>query len=243
MPSRGKLLSFGRVAASLSAATIVVALVNCASIPVMGRDGTSNGSVSDKANAPMPVRARVSRTTLLASAQGTYIDQVLLDRDSTLERWSPRVTTPLKVWIDSSDVLSGVQAGFPQAVRTAFKDWAGTGIPLRVQYVNTPGAADIRVRWIEHLNHKTGSTTWRTDRGGWMLAGDITLATHISDGQPLDARGMRAIALHETGHALGLSHSKDPGDVMAPLVHVDAISVTDRNTIQLIYSTTAGPVR
>ena len=184
----------------------------------------------------------MSRLTLLAAAQGTYIDQVLLDRDSTLERWSPRVTTPLRVWIDSSDVISGVQAGFPAAVRAAFRDWSGTGIPLKVQYVNTPGAADIRVRWIEHLNHKTGSTTWRTDRGGWMIAGDITLATHISDGQSLDPRGMRAIALHETGHALGLSHSKDPGDVMAALVHVDGISVTDRNTIRLIYSMPAGPV-
>jgi predicted Zn-dependent protease len=180
--------------------------------------------------------------TLLAAAQGTYIDQVLLDRDSTLERWSPRVTTPLKVWIDTSDVITGVQAGFPAAVRSAFKEWASTGIPLNVEYVNTAGAADIRVRWIDHLNRKTGSTTWRTDRGGWMLAGDITLATHISDGQPLDARGMRAIALHETGHALGLSHSKDPGDVMAALVHVDGISITDRNTIRLLYSMPAGPV-
>jgi predicted Zn-dependent protease len=241
MPFRGQSISFGRLACGVSAATIVAALVNCASIPT-GRDGTSSGTLSAKTNSPSPVRARLSRITLLAAAQGTYIDQVLLDRDSTLERWSPRITTPLKVWIDTSDVISGVQAGFPAAVRSAFTEWASTGIPLNVEYVNTPGVADIRVRWIDHLNHKTGSTTWRTDRGGWMLAGDITLATHISDGQPLDARGMRAIALHETGHALGLSHSKDPGDVMAALVHVDGISITDRSTIRLIYSMPAGPV-
>jgi predicted Zn-dependent protease len=242
MPYRGQLHSLGRLAAALSAAAIVVALVNCASVPTTGRDGTVSGTVAAKTKAPMPVRARLSRTTLLAASEGTYIDQVLLDRDSTIERWSPKVTTPLKVWIDSSDVITGVQAGFPAAVRAAFTDWSGTGIPLKVEYVDNAGAADIRVRWIEHLNHKTGSTTWRTDRAGWMMAGDITLATHISDGQPLDARGMRAIALHETGHALGLSHSKDPGDVMAALVHVDGISVTDRNTIRLIYSMPAGPV-
>jgi predicted Zn-dependent protease len=242
MPYRGQLHSFGRLATAFSAAAVVVALVNCASIPTTERDGTASGTVSARTKAPTPVRARLSRTTLLAAAQGTYIDQVLVDRDSTIERWSPRVTTSLKVWIDSSDVITGVQAAFPAAVRAAFKDWEGTGIPLRVEYVNNAGAADIRVRWIEHLNHKTGSTTWRTDRGGWIMAGDITLATHISDGQPLDDRGMRAIALHETGHALGLSHSKDPGDVMAALVHVDGISVTDRNTIRRIYSMPAGPV-
>jgi predicted Zn-dependent protease len=241
MPFRGQSISFGRIAAAFSAAIVVAGLVNCASIPTTGRDGTSSGTLS-ASNSPSPVRARLSRMTLLAAAQGTYIDQVLLDRDSTLERWSPRVTAPLRVWIDTSDVITGVQAGFPAAVRAAFKEWASTGIPLNIEYVNTPGSADIRVRWIDHLNHKTGSTTWRTDRSGWMLAGDITLATHISDGQPLDARGMRAIALHETGHALGLSHSKDPGDVMAALVHVDGISITDRNTIRLLYSMPAGPV-
>ena len=168
---------------------------------------------------------------------------MLLDRDSTLERWSPRVTAPLRVWIDTSDVITGVQAGFPAAVRAAFKEWASTGIPLNIEYVNTPGSADIRVRWIDHLNHKTGSTTWRTDRSGWMLAGDITLATHISDGASLDARGMRAIALHEVGHALGLSHSNDPHDIMAPLVRVDDLSLTDRNTIRLLYSLPAGHVQ
>ena len=75
-----------------------------------------------------------------------------------------------------------------------------------------------------------------------MLAGDITLATHISDGQSLDARGMRAIALHETGHALGLSHSGESTDVMAALVRVDGLSAPDRNTIRLLYTYQAGPV-
>ena len=63
-------------------------------------------------------------------------------------------------------------------------EWATTGIPLRFMYVNAPGAADIRVHWTDHLDHKTGSTTWRTDRDGWLIGGDITLATHISDGHP-----------------------------------------------------------
>jgi predicted Zn-dependent protease len=75
------------------------------------------------------------------------------------------------------------------------------------------------------------------------MSGDITLATHISDGQALDTRGMRAIALHEVGHALGLSHSVDGHDIMAPLVRVDGLSIPDRNTIKLLYSFPAGHVR
>jgi predicted Zn-dependent protease len=72
---------------------------------------------------------------------------------------------------------------------------------------------------------------------------DITLATHVSDGHVLDARGMRAIALHEVGHALGLSHSGDPQDVMAPLVRVDGLSLPDRSTIKLLYTLPAGHIR
>jgi predicted Zn-dependent protease len=72
---------------------------------------------------------------------------------------------------------------------------------------------------------------------------EITLATHISNGAPLDDRGMRAIALHEVGHALGLSHSTDAHDIMAPLVRVDDLSEPDRSTIKLLYSLPAGRVR
>jgi len=99
------------------------------------------------------------------------------------------------------------------------------------------------VRWTDHLSRKTGSTTWRTDRTGYLKSGDITLATHTSDGHLLDARGMRAIALHEVGHALGMSHSLDGRDIMASLVRVDELSDADRSTIRLLYSLPAGAVQ
>ena len=95
---------------------------------------------------------------------------------------------------------------------------------------------------MECARPAAGSTTWRTYRNGWLSGGDITLATHISDGQLLDARGMRAIALHEVGHALGLAHSTNVADIMAPLVHVDELSLADRSTIKLIYSLNAGHI-
>jgi predicted Zn-dependent protease len=148
----------------------------------------------------------------------------------------------IRVWVDNAPHADGMEAGYPEAVRAAFAEWTTTGIPLRFAFVPSAHDADIRIRWTNHLDHKTGSTTWRTDRHGWLQESDITLATHISDGQSLDARGMRAIALHEVGHALGLSHSLNPRDIMAALVRVDGLSDTDRNTIKLLYSFDAGPV-
>lgn len=179
----------------------------------------------------------------MQGAAGTYIDRVLVERDSTLERWPEHTARPLRVWIDTSDALTGVLTGFPAAVRGALEQWVGTGIPIRLAYVSSRRDANIRVRWTEHLDRKTGSTTWRTDRAGYLTGGEITLATHVGDGRPLDERGMRAIALHETGHALGLSHSQDTRDVMAALVRVDGLSESDRSTLRLLYSLPVGHVR
>jgi predicted Zn-dependent protease len=228
--------------ATVFAATIAAAgMLNCAQYSSGARDGTLGDML-----APAKKSASLSRASLgaiLSSAPGTYIEQLLADRDSTIERWPDHVRQPLRVWIDSSETICGPQAGFPSTVRTAFTQWAATGIPLRFTFVQSVRDADIRVHWTDHLDHKTGSTTWRTDRIGWLVTGDITLATHISDGQALDARGMRAIALHEVGHALGLSHSDDGHDIMAPLVRVDGLSIPDRNTIKLLYSFQAGHIR
>jgi hypothetical protein len=223
----------------VAAAIVSGGVANCTAYISGARDGTLGGSLTT-ANATV---ARASLGEILMESNGTYIGALLADRDSTLERWRDHEQTPLRVWIDSSAALAGVQAGFPAAVRDAFTQWSATGIPLRFVFTPQANDADVRVRWTQHLDHKTGSTTWRTDHSGWLVSSEITLATHISDGTPLDARGMRAIALHEVGHALGLSHSTDPRDVMAPLVRVDGISAPDRGTIKLLYSLPAGHIR
>lgn len=225
---------------TVAAALMVAAgIADCAaySFPLSARDGILGGSLLGSSS----VHATLGE--VMSGADGTYIDRILADRDSSIERWTDHVAQPLRIWIDSTAALSGRQTAFPAAVRAAVSEWATTGIPLRFAYVERPGDADIRVHWTAFLEHKTGSTTWRTDRNGWLMNSDITLATHISDGEPLDGRGMRAIALHEVGHALGLSHSYDPHDIMAPLVHVDGLSMKDRNTIKLLYSLPAGRVR
>lgn len=243
MLHRRSVPAIARFLAVAAAGVAAVGVLSCASYPSAARDGTLSAFLSSPSRPTRGKTPAASLGAILSGAPGTYIEELLDDRDSTIERWPDHLAEPLRVWIDSSTMLDGVQALFPTAVRTAFTEWDSTGIPLRFEYVASPRDADIRVHWTDHLDHKTGSTTWRTDRTGWLLSGDITLATHISDGQPLDARGMRAIALHEVGHALGLSHSVDGHDIMAPLVRVDGLSIPDRNTIKLLYSFPAGHVR
>lgn len=179
-----------------------------------------------------------ARDEILRAAHGTYIGRILLDRDSTLDRWPDRVASPIRVWIEPTS-----QPGFTDRVRGAFGEWTDVGLPLRFIFVDRARDAEITVRWTEHLERKTGNTVWRVDNRGWMRSGDVVLATHMGDGRPLDAQSLRAIALHEIGHLIGLAHSDDGHDVMAPLVRVTALSTADRATARLLYTLPAGHLR
>ena len=54
---------------------------------------------------------------------------------------------------------------------------------------------------------------------------------------------MRAIALHEIGHLLGLDHTGDQTNVMAARVRVRELSIADRATARLLYTLPPGGVR
>ena len=195
--------------------------------------GHTSAGVAAILDDPAPLRVDVLR-----SAGGTYIGQLLAQRDSTLSRWPARLADPIRVWVEPSSML-----GFDERVRAAFTEWSEAGLPLRFVFVDAARDAEIRVRWTEYLEQKTGNTVWRVDRSGWMRGSDVTLATHLRDGRVLDVRSLRAIALHEVGHAIGLAHSDDRHDVMAPLVRVASLSPEDRATARLLYALPAGHLR
>jgi hypothetical protein len=227
----------GRALVFVLAAAIGGGTSSCAPTSfARARDGLLDGALG-----PF-VAKRPSRANVLSSGDGTYIGLILDDRDSVLDRWPNRVVNPVRVWIEPSGDPA-VGSIFSPAVTDAFSIWEGLGIPVRFRLVGSRDSAEVRVRWVNSLVNRTGSTTWRANHDGWLQGGDITLATHLGSGGAIDARGMRAIALHEIGHVLGLSHSDNPLDIMAPLVRVTDLSTVDRATVRLLYSFPAGRVR
>lgn len=223
------------------ASVVVVSTASCMAYPYGSTQQDSYGVLPAGEPRAGTVRPTPSHAELLSLSTGTYLGRVLAERDSLLERWPDRLNNPIRVWIEAGD-LAPWEQGFPEAVAQAFNEWVDTGIPLRFEYVANANRAEVRVHWADRLRDKTGSTTWKTTGAGWIQASDVTLATHMSSGQPLDRANVRQIALHEIGHVIGLSHSGDSHDIMSPVVRVDALSPADIATARLIYEMPAGRV-
>ena len=183
-----------------------------------------------------------ARARRAASMRGTYLADILVERDSALSRWPDRTAKPVRVWVQNAPTLPGWRRQFPELVRTALDEWSSVGIPVRFIYVTDPARAEVRVRWVERLSDEScGETTWTADAEGWMRRADITLAMRSSDGVLQDERDMRAMALHEAGHLLGLGHTTDTTAIMAPWVAADDLTDADRATVRALYALRPGP--
>ena len=184
------------------------------------------------------------RRLLREGAPGTYVHELLLQRDSALARWPDRRRNPLKVWIQQETPTSDFSVGFPDIVRAAFQEWMLTGIPLTFLFVRDSAKADIHVTWINRFDEQiSGKTLWAHDDDWWIVEGNIVLAIHHRGGEPLDTSAVRAIALHEVGHLIGLDHTTDTANIMTPKVRVKELSDADRATARLLYALPAGKVK
>ena len=203
-----------------------------ASMPVNGsRDGLS------------PARREEARHLLAMSSEGTYIGEILAERDSAITRWPDRRANPLRVWVQPTTSLRDFSPDFVPLVRDAFTTWTETGVPLSFTFVLDSSTADVRVTWIDHFNEPiSGKTLWSHDEKWWIVDASIVLALHHQTGQALDVSAVRAIALHEVGHLIGLDHTSDTTTIMAPRVRVKELSAADRATAQLLYELPPGPI-
>jgi hypothetical protein len=204
----------------------------------VGRDthvASADGAVGGR-------RSERTRARLRAAEAGTYIAEMLLERDSSLARWPD--STRLRVWVQRAPYLPHWDERFVDDVRTAFIDWQDTGIPVAFYFVRDSSRADVHVTWVDSFREPiSGKTRWARDDDWWIVEANISIAIHHNEGEPLDRPAVKAIALHEAGHLLGLDHSADAANIMTPKVRVRELSAADRATVQLLYTLPAGTVR
>jgi hypothetical protein len=183
------------------------------------------------------------RRRLAERGSGTYIGEMLAERDSALARW-PERSRPLTIWIQPTSTIDDWTDGYVASVRDAVSDWDALGLPVRFAFAADSARADVHVTFIDQFDEAiSGRTKWERDDNWWITDADIVLAVHHRSGPALDEDAMHALALHEVGHLLGLDHTEDATSIMAPRVRVRGLSNADRATVRLLYTLPPGGVR
>jgi hypothetical protein len=195
--------------------------------------------------APATIDRAELRRRIEAGAPGTYIGDMLADRDSMLTRWPERTIDPVRVWIQRAPTVPDWSPDLFNVVQTAFAEWGEVGHPVRFMFTVDSMRADIHVTFADRVSegNRLGITTHRRDHHGWIVSADIVIATHDIAGKVLPPPLMAAIARHEVGHALGLAHSRDRATIMYPESETLSITGPDRATLKLLYTLPPGSVK
>lgn len=158
-------------------------------------------------------------------------------------RWAAK-KMPLKVFIQDEEAASavpGYRPEFRSILMNAFESWleASQG-DISFTFVNSVAAADIQCKWLGSPKDKKDAST----EGGHTIpkfyddgikSADIVLRTQF-DSIPVTRELMRAVCLHEVGHALGIvSHSPYPGDIMFGSVVNSVLTQRDKETLRHLY--------
>jgi predicted Zn-dependent protease len=183
------------------------------------------------------------RAELRREAQATYIDSLFATTDSLLRRWPDSSVRRLRVRLIEGGPADYAPR-FAAFVREAQTTWENQLPGVRFVPAFDSTDTDITVRWIDHFEFdRAGQTDLTWDLAGRVRRATVTLGVRSQNGRRIPDDDLRAVVLHEFGHALGLPHSADSTDVMYPVTKTGNASERDRRSLALLYRLPMGSIK
>ncbi len=157
-------------------------------------------------------------------------------------RWSEAEYDEITVWIAPGDSVPLWKPVNSFMARDAFHAWTKAGAPVRFLFVADSTKADVKVVWYDSLpDQRAGQVTRFANSSGWLRAALIEMNTRNMAGKAQEPSTIRAVALHEIGHLLGLEHSADERDIMAAWVTAPRLTRRDKTAMRTLYATPPVP--
>lgn len=161
-----------------------------------------------------------------------------------LTRWNSS-RLPLKVFIEKTSSAKGFQPEFVDVMRSAFLDWSHAVPNLQVEFVPEAKDAQVVCTWTDNkadlMNPQEGGNTVIVPDANGIFKAEVKVYSVPPDKfSTMPQNYLKTVALHEAGHAVGLTgHSNKPDDIMYGIIYpkdeVRQLSVRDKNTLKELY--------
>ena len=208
----------------------------------------ANSKTHDMAQSYAKSQLYPLKSRLIDGVEDNYIYSAVLNKD--ILRWSTE-SFPLKVYFENTN------HAYRENIKKAFEQWSKASNFLQFAEVFSPEESDIEIRFGNYdgpqctsanCAYTVATTSNTTDKYHRLKKMIIKFYNTNPFGEQFSNSEIYNTALHEIGHALGISgHSDNPSDVMYANNHkvsnvfdpysnnIFYLSKRDLNTIKLLY--------